>query len=67
MTNKARVTSYLSDELKERAMKKADDLGISLSALMVIALNDYIKQDSVMDMAEMLKLFQSKQLDMPNT
>lgn len=58
--NKTRVNAYLTQELKEKAMSKANDLGISLSALMVIALNDYLKQDSVIEMAGMFKLLQSQ-------
>ena len=40
--------------------EKANELGISISALIIIALDEYLKQSSVVDMAEMFKQLQKQ-------
>lgn len=58
---KVRVNVYLYPDVKAKAEKKAKDLGISLTALMTIALQEYLKQDSVIEMAELFKKLQQGQ------
>lgn len=58
---KLRVNVYLSADMKDKAEKKAKSMGISVSGLMSVALNEYIKQDSVTEMAEIFKKMQSQQ------
>ena len=50
-----RVVVYVNEELKLRAEKKSDQLGLSLSGLFNVAISDYLKQDTVIEMAEMFK------------
>lgn len=52
---KERINVYMTPEVKEKAMRKANELSISMSALMLIALNQYLKEESVVDMVEMFK------------
>ena len=61
MVEKARANVYLNSSIKDEAVKLANELGISFSALVNIALNEYIKQNSIKDMAEFFKKIQ--QLD----
>ena len=53
-----RVVVYVNEELKLRAEKKSDQLGLSLSGLFNVAISDYLKQDTVIEMAEMFKALQ---------
>lgn len=52
-----RVVVYLNDDLKARVDKKAEQLGLSVSGLFNIAVYDYLKQDSVLEMSDMFKAF----------
>jgi len=61
LVEKARANVYLNSSIKDEAVKLANELGISFSALVNIALNEYIKQNSIKDMAEFFKKIQ--QLD----
>lgn len=61
MVEKARANVYLNPSIKDEAVKLANELGISFSALVNIALSEYIKQNSIKDMAEFFKKIQ--QLD----
>lgn len=44
MTKESQLQVRLSAELKAKYQKAADKLGLSLSTLVVLALNDYIKK-----------------------
>lgn len=59
---KDRINIYVSKELKERIYKKAEELGISASSYIVVAINDYMKQESVVEMADMFKELKKMQL-----
>ncbi len=59
-SGKQRIYTYLSSETKERALKKAKEMSISMSSLLAISLNEYLKQESVVDMAEIFKKMQNK-------
>ena len=55
-SKKDRISVYVNREMRKRVEEKANELGISISALIIIALDEYLKQSSVVDMAEMLQL-----------
>lgn len=55
MVDKVRVNIYITREVREQAMRLAEQLGISFSGLVNVALNDYIKQDKVKDMASLFE------------
>lgn len=55
-----RISVYVNREMRKRVEEKANELGISISALIIIALDEYLKQSSVVDMAEMFKQFQKQ-------
>lgn len=54
-SKKERMSVYVTPEMKDKIMQKCDELGIGVSALIVVALDDYFKQSSVVDMASMFK------------
>jgi len=58
---KSRVMVYLSPDMKFRGERKAKELGISLSGLMAISLNEYLKQDSVTEFSQFIKEFKNNQ------
>jgi len=55
-----RISVYVNREMRKRVEEKANELGISISALIIIALDEYLKQSSVIDMAEMFKQLQKQ-------
>lgn len=55
-----RISVYVNREMRKRVEEKANELGISISALIIIALDEYLKQSSVVDMAEMIKQLQKQ-------
>lgn len=55
-----RISVYVNREMRKRVEEKANELGISISALIIIALDEYLKQSSVVDMAEMFKQLQKQ-------
>lgn len=55
MIDKVRVNIYITKDVKEQASQLAERLGISFSGLVNVALNDYIKQDKVKDMASLFE------------
>jgi len=58
-----RINVYVSPEVKAKVVQKADEMGISLSAFGAVAINEYLKQDSVIDLADMFRMFQKKELE----
>lgn len=62
MADKARVNIYLSRDLKEKVYKLADEMGISISGLFCIAMTEYLKQMSVIDLSDMYKRFLLEEL-----
>ena len=55
-----RININVNSDFKELVIKKADEMGISVSAYIIIAVNEYIKQNSVTDMAIMFKELEKK-------
>lgn len=55
-----RISVYVNREMRKRVEEKANELGISISALIIIALDEYLKQSSVVDMAEMFRQLQKQ-------
>lgn len=55
-----RISVYVNREMRKRVEEKANELGISISALIIIALDEYLKQSSVVDMAEIFKQLQKQ-------
>lgn len=55
-----RISVYVNREMRKRVEEKANELGISISALIIIALDEYLRQSSVVDMAEMFKQLQKQ-------
>jgi len=55
-----RININVNSDFKERVIKKANEMGISVSAYIIIAVNEYIKQNSVTDMAIMFKELEKK-------
>lgn len=64
MTKLIRKNIRMSPEIAEFYEEKAEEMGISQSALMVVALSDYIKQEKTINMMSnmeaMLKLTEAK-------
>jgi len=54
-TDLSRISVYLTPEFKIKVEKKAEELGISVSSLINLALRDYMRQDTVVDVMEMFK------------
>lgn len=44
---KERVSFYVSKKMKDRIVGLADEMGISVSSFLLVAVNDYIKQSSI--------------------
>lgn len=58
----ARVSMNMSHDLKEWYVNKANNLGIAFTALMVMALNEYKKQEEgIASLADAVKLVESQQ------
>jgi len=57
---KHRIGAYVTTEMKNKIVQKADELGISMSSLIVVALDEYFKQDSVVDLALMFRNLEGK-------
>lgn len=55
-----RININVNSDFKELVIKKANEMGISVSAYIIIAVNEYIKQNSVTDMAIMFKELEKK-------
>lgn len=53
---KERISLYVSKEMKDRIVSMADEMGISVSAFLLVAVNDYIKQNSVVELADMYRM-----------
>jgi len=58
-----RLYMYVTEEMKSKIVKKSDEMGISVSAFLLVAVNEYMKQDSVIDLADMFRMFQKKELE----
>ena len=56
---KERISLYVSKEMKDRIVSMADEMGISVSAFLLVAVNDYIKQNSVVELADMYRMLKS--------
>lgn len=50
-----RANVYLDPEVRARAKELADRMGLSFSAFVNIALYEYLKQSSVMELSDILK------------
>lgn len=55
-----RININVNSDFKELVIKKANEMGISVSAYIIVAVNEYIKQNSVTDMAIMFKELEKK-------
>ena len=55
-----RININVNSDFKDLVIKKANEMGISVSAYIIIAVNEYIKQNSVTDMAIMFKELEKK-------
>ena len=64
-SDRERMNVYISTDLKNKIANKADELGITMSAFIAICVNEYLKQDSVVDLAAMYKELQ-KALELKN-
>jgi len=53
-----RMNIYISKGLKKKIKAKADELGVNMSAFISICVNEYLKQDSVVDLAVMYREMQ---------
>lgn len=56
---KERISLYVTKEMKDRIVSLADEMGISVSAFLLVAVNDYIKQNSVVELADMYRMLKS--------
>lgn len=56
---KERVSFYVSKEMKDRIVRLADEMGISVSSFLLVAVNDYIKQSSIIEVADMYRILKS--------
>jgi len=52
---RARISVYLSQDLKDRINKEADGMGLNLSAMITVMCNEYLKQSSVVNMIDIYK------------
>lgn len=50
---------YISGRLRDRLKEKSNEIGLSMSGLITVACMEYLKQDSVIDMADMFRQLQS--------
>ena len=55
-----RMNIYITSDLKKKIVDKSNELGVNMSAFVTICVNEYIKQDSVVDMAVMFKQLQQQ-------
>ena len=55
MVDKVRVNIYLDSEVRSRAKELASRMGLSFSAFANIALYEYLKQGSVIELSSILK------------
>lgn len=55
---KDRLNVYLTKELKEKAKKKAREMGLDMSAYVTIALNEYMKQEEAVSFIDVFKQMQ---------
>lgn len=58
---KVRRGLYMDEERLKRADEKAKEMGLSFNALVTISLNEYLKQENVVDMVAMLKQMQKEE------
>jgi len=56
---KERISLYVSKEMKDRIVSLADEMGISVSSFLIVAVNDYIKQSSIIEVADMYRMLKS--------
>ena len=56
---KERVSFYVSKEMKDRIVSLANEMGISVSSFLIVAVNDYIKQSSIIEVADMYRMLKS--------
>lgn len=59
---KVRRNIYIDKELVEKANEDAQRLGISFSAYVSVAISEYIKQNSISDLASFVKQLQQGQV-----
>lgn len=57
MSLTVRKNITMSEELADYFEMKAKELGISQSAMMVVALSDYVKQDKTIEMMSNMEFF----------
>lgn len=56
---KDRISFYVSKEMKDRIVSLADEMGLSVSSFLLVAVNDYIKQSSIVEVADMYRMLKS--------
>ena len=57
---KVRFGIYMEQERKDKADARARELGLTFNGLVNVALNEYLKQQNVVDMVDMMKLLQQE-------
>lgn len=57
MSKTVRKNITMSEELADYFEMKAKELGISQSAMMVVALSDYVKQDKTIEIMSNMEFF----------
>jgi len=55
MVDKVRVNVYLDKEVRSKALEKARKMGLNFSAFVNLALYEFIKQDSVIQLVDLYK------------
>lgn len=60
MAEKVRVNVYLDKEVRAKALEKSRKMGFSFSAFVNLALYEYIKQDSVIQMVDLYRVLISE-------
>ena len=52
---RAQLLLYMSHEMKKQVAEKARELGVSSTSLFIIAMDQWLKQNAVVDMSVMFK------------
>jgi len=60
MVDKVRVNVYLDKEVRSKALDKAQKMGLNFSAMVNLALYEFIKQDSVIQLVDLYKVLLSE-------
>lgn len=67
--NKTRMSLYIDIDVKDKVKESADKLGITINGFINVAINEYIKQNSLTDMQKIFEFIQQesiKQITIPD-